>query len=39
MAKYLLDSLANDLVLVTRNIKDFAPVQEYFPLKIENWFD
>jgi predicted nucleic acid-binding protein len=32
-------TLANDLILVTRNIKDFAPVQEYFPLKIENWFD
>lgn len=32
-------ALANGLVLVTRNVKDFAAIQEYFPLKIENWFE
>lgn len=32
-------ALAKNLILVTRNIKDFAPIQDYFPLKIENWFD
>lgn len=32
-------ALANNLVLVTRNVKDFASIQEYFPLKIENWFE
>lgn len=32
-------ALANDLILVTRNVKDFSAVQEYFPLKIENWFE
>ena len=32
-------AMANDLVLVTRNVKDFAAIQEYFPLKIENWFE
>ena len=32
-------ALANNLVLVTRNTKDFLPIQEYFPLVIENWFD
>ncbi len=31
-------ALANGMILVTRNIKDFSPIQEYFPLKIENWF-
>ena len=32
-------ALAKNLILVTRNVKDFAPIQEYFPLKIENWFE
>lgn len=32
-------ALSNDLVLVTRNIKDFSMIKEYFPLKLENWFD
>lgn len=32
-------ALANNLVLVTRNEKDFEPVARYFSLKIENWFD
>ena len=31
-------ALAHNLILVTRNIKDFAAIQQYFPLKIENWF-
>lgn len=32
-------AITNDLILVTRNTKDFAPIQKFFPLKIENWFD
>lgn len=32
-------ALAKNLILVTRNTKDFSPIQEYFPLKIENWFE
>lgn len=32
-------ALAKGLTLVTRNIKDFSPIQEYFPLKLENWFE
>jgi len=32
-------ALANGLILVTRNVKDFEPVAQYFPLKIENWFE
>ena len=32
-------ALAKGLVLVTRNVKDFAPVREFFPLEIENWFE
>lgn len=32
-------ALAFDLILVTRNVKDFEGIAAYFPLKIENWFD
>lgn len=32
-------ALSNNLILVTRNIKDFNNIQKYFPLKIENCFD
>lgn len=32
-------ALANDLVLVTRNVKDFMPIVDFLPLKIENWFE
>ena len=32
-------ALANDLTLVTRNVKDFANIRDNFNLKIENWFD
>ncbi|MCQ2101714.1 MAG: PIN domain-containing protein [Fibrobacter sp.] len=32
-------ALAKNLVLVTRNVRDFKSISEYFPLKIENWFD
>lgn len=32
-------ALARNLILVTRNVKDFESVARYFPLKIENWFD
>ncbi len=31
-------ALANNLILVTRNVKDFSEIAAYFPLKIENWF-
>ena len=31
-------ALSRNLILVTQNVKDFAPVQEFFPLRIENWF-
>ena len=31
-------AVSNNMILVTRNIKDFAAIQQYFPLKIENWF-
>ena len=32
-------ALAFDLVLVTRNVKDFEGIASYFSLKIENRFD
>ena len=32
-------ALANNLILVTRNVKDFEEIASLFPLKIENWFD
>lgn len=32
-------ALANNLILVTRNVKDFEPIAKHFSLKIENWFD
>lgn len=32
-------ALANDLILVTRNAKDFEPIAKVSPLKIENWFE
>lgn len=32
-------ALANDLILVTRNIKDFENAVSKCSLKIENWFD
>lgn len=32
-------ALSNNLVLVTRNVKDFLMIKENFPLKLENWFD
>lgn len=32
-------ALSKNLILVTRNVKDFMPIQKYFPLKIENWFE
>ncbi len=32
-------ALSRSLVLVTRNVKDFLPIQKYFPLQIENWFE
>lgn len=31
-------ALAHNLIFVTRNVKDFSSIQEYFPLQIENWF-
>ena len=32
-------ALAYNLILVTRNIKDFEGIAEFFPLKLENWFE
>lgn len=32
-------ALVYNLILVTRNVKDFESIVSYFPLKIENWFD
>jgi len=32
-------ALANNMILVTRNIKDFAPIQKISMLKLENWFE
>ena len=32
-------ALANHMILVTRNIKHFAPIQEVSELQIENWFE
>lgn len=32
-------ALANKLILVTRNVKDFEGIASVFPLKIENWFE
>ena len=32
-------ALANDLILVTRNTKDFEPIAKITPLKLENWFE
>ena len=32
-------ALANDLILVTRNTKDFEPIAKITPLKLENCFE
>lgn len=32
-------ALANNLIVVTRNIKDFKPIQKEFSLGVENWFE
>ncbi|MCQ2572734.1 MAG: PIN domain-containing protein [Treponema sp.] len=32
-------ALANNLVLVTRNVKDFEAICSEFPLHVENWFE
>ncbi len=32
-------ALANDLIVVTRNIKGFAPIQKDYSLMVENWFE
>lgn len=31
-------AIAEDMILVTRNIKHFHKIAEYFPLRLENWF-
>lgn len=31
-------AIANGLILVTRNIKDFEPIAEVSTLLLENWF-
>ncbi len=32
-------ALANNLILVTRNVKDFEPITKEFSLCIDNWFE
>ena len=32
-------AISNNLVLVTRNVKDFENIKNAFQLKIENWFE
>lgn len=32
-------ALANNMILVTRNVKDFAPIQAEYSLCVENWFE
>ena len=32
-------AISNNLILVTRNTKDFAPIQAAFPFGMENWFE
>lgn len=32
-------AIANNLILVTRNTKDFSPLFPYCSLKLENWFE
>lgn len=32
-------ALANNLIIVTRNKKDFEPIQKEFSLLVENWFE
>ena len=32
-------AIANNLILVTRNVKDFEPIAEVSALMLENWFD
>ena len=32
-------AVSNNMVLVTRNTKHFAPIQEVSPLMMENWFE
>lgn len=32
-------ALANNLIIVTRNAKDFEPIQKEFSLMVENWFE
>ena len=32
-------AMANNLILVTKNTKDFEPICRDFPLNLENWFE
>ena len=32
-------AIANNMILVTRNIKHFEPIQQVAPLMLENWFE
>lgn len=32
-------AISNNLILVTRNIKDYEPIREHFSLCVENWFE
>jgi len=31
-------AITNNMILSTRNTKDFLPIANYFPLKLENWW-
>ena len=31
-------AMSNNLILVTRNVKDYEPIREHFSLCVENWF-
>ena len=32
-------AIANNAILVTRNVKDFQSIEEVSALMLENWFD
>ena len=32
-------ALENRMTLATKNTKDFVQITEYFPLKLENWWE
>lgn len=38
-AQIAVTALANNLIIVTKNTKDFEPIQKEFSLCVENWFE